>query len=100
MRLPAEAAARRNVDIFGRTPRAGPPAGDSCSRRWSSPACWYRCWLLGSCFLLLAVHLRRRGARRWIPSLIVSVLAVAVVYGVFVVFLGVPLPTGLIGIGG
>jgi hypothetical protein len=38
--------------------------------------------------------------RRWLPSLIVSFLAVAAVYGVFVGFLDVPLPTGLLGIGG
>jgi hypothetical protein len=38
--------------------------------------------------------------RRWIPSVIVSFLAVAAVYGLFVGFLEVPLPTGLLGIGG
>lgn len=38
--------------------------------------------------------------RRWIPSLIVSFLTVAAVYGIFVGFLDVPLPTGLLGIGG
>jgi hypothetical protein len=30
----------------------------------------------------------------------VSAVAIAAVYGVFVGFLGVPLPTGLLGIGG
>ena len=35
-----------------------------------------------------------------VACLLVPVLGVAVVYGVFVGFLGVPLPTGLIGIGG
>ena len=38
--------------------------------------------------------------RRWVPSLIVSFLTVAAVYGIFVGFLDVPLPTGLLGIGG
>ena len=38
--------------------------------------------------------------RRWIPSVIVSFLAVAAVYGLFVGFLEVPLPTGLLGMGG
>jgi hypothetical protein len=38
--------------------------------------------------------------RRWLPSVIVSFVSVAVVYLVFVGFLRVPLPTGLIGIGG
>jgi hypothetical protein len=38
--------------------------------------------------------------RRWVPSVIVSFLAVAAVYGLFVGFLEVPLPTGLLGIGG
>jgi len=38
--------------------------------------------------------------RRWLPSLIVSFVSIAAVYGIFVGFLGVPLPTGLIGIGG
>ena len=52
-------------------------------------------------FFLLSVFISAVVERRaWIPSLIVSFLAVAAVYGVFVGFLGVPLPTGLIGIGG
>jgi hypothetical protein len=38
--------------------------------------------------------------RRWLPSAIVSFAAVAAVYGLFVGFLEVPLPTGLLGIGG
>jgi hypothetical protein len=38
--------------------------------------------------------------RPWVPSLVISLAAVLVVYAVFVLFLGVPLPTGLIGIGG
>jgi hypothetical protein len=55
---------------------------------------------LGS-FFLLSVFISAVVERRaWIPSLIVSFVAVAAVYGVFVGFLGVPLPTGLLGIGG
>jgi putative tricarboxylic transport membrane protein len=33
-----------------------------------------------------------------LPSLLVSVVSVAVIYGIFVIFLGVPLPTGALGI--
>jgi hypothetical protein len=38
--------------------------------------------------------------RPWVPSAAISFGAVALVYAVFVLFLSVPLPTGLIGIGG
>jgi hypothetical protein len=38
--------------------------------------------------------------RAWVPSAIISLVAVLVVYAVFVLFLSVPLPTGLTGIGG
>jgi len=38
--------------------------------------------------------------RPWVPSAVISFCAVALVYVVFVLFLSVPLPTGLIGIGG
>jgi hypothetical protein len=38
--------------------------------------------------------------RAWLPSAVISLAAVLVVYAVFVLFLSVPLPTGLIGIGG
>lgn len=38
--------------------------------------------------------------RAWLPSAIVSLVAVVLIYAVFVGFLRVPLPTGLIGIGG
>ena len=52
-------------------------------------------------FFLLSVFISAVVEQRsWIPSLIVSFVAVAAVYGVFVGFLGVPLPTGLLGIGG
>jgi hypothetical protein len=35
-----------------------------------------------------------------VPSAVISLCAVLLVYAVFVLFLSVPLPTGLIGIGG
>jgi len=55
---------------------------------------------LGS-FFVLSVFISAVVERRtWIPSLIVSFVAAAAVYAVFVGFLGVPLPTGLLGIGG
>jgi hypothetical protein len=38
--------------------------------------------------------------RRWLPSAVISLVSVAVVYAIFVSFLGVPLPTGLLGLGG
>lgn len=38
--------------------------------------------------------------RAWVPSAVISLVAVVVVYAVFVLFLSVPLPTGLTGIGG
>lgn len=38
--------------------------------------------------------------RRWLPSIVISLVAVLAVYGVFALFLNVPLPTGLLGIGG
>ncbi|MGY1836658.1 tripartite tricarboxylate transporter TctB family protein [Blastococcus sp. SYSU DS0510] len=38
--------------------------------------------------------------RAWLPSVVISLVAVVVVWAVFAVFLNVPLPDGLIGIGG
>ena len=38
--------------------------------------------------------------RPWVPSAVISLCAVLLVYAMFVLFLSVPLPTGLIGIGG
>jgi hypothetical protein len=38
--------------------------------------------------------------RAWLPSVVISLVAVIVVWAVFALFLGVPLPDGLIGIGG
>jgi Tripartite tricarboxylate transporter TctB family len=90
-----------DVDIFGRTPKER-------SRQLVTVfvALVVACLLvpllgfLLSFFLLslfISAIVEKRG---WIPSLIASFLAIAAVYGVFVGFLGVPLPTGLIGIGG
>jgi hypothetical protein len=52
-------------------------------------------------FLLLSVFISAVvERRRWLPSLVISLVAVLAVYAVFVLFLEVPLPTGLLGIGG
>lgn len=51
----------------------------------------------GLMVLVVSVAVERRPV---IPALAISVLAVAVVYAIFVVFLRVPLPGGLFGIGG
>jgi hypothetical protein len=52
-------------------------------------------------FFVLSVFISGIVERRpWVPSVVISLVAVLVVYAVFVLFLSVPLPTGLIGIGG
>ncbi len=90
-----------DVDIFGRTPKE---RGRQLVTVFVAlvVACLLVPLLgfLVSFFLLslfISAIVEKRG---WIPSLIASFLAIAAVYGVFVGFLGVPLPTGLIGIGG
>jgi hypothetical protein len=90
-----------DVDIFGRTPR------DRSRQLVTVVVALVVAVLLvpllgflGSFFLLSLFISAVVERRRWIPSLIVSFLAIAAVYGVFVGFLGVPLPTGLIGLGG
>jgi hypothetical protein len=90
-----------DVDIFGRTPKE---RGRQLVTVFAAlvVACLL-VPLLGFLvsFFLLSVFISAIVERRkWIPSLIASFLAIAAVYGVFVGFLGVPLPTGLIGIGG
>ncbi len=90
-----------DVDIFGRTPKE---RGRQLVTVFAAlvVACLL-VPLLGFLvsFFLLSVFISAIVERRkWVPSLIVSFLAIAAVYGVFVGFLGVPLPTGLIGIGG
>jgi hypothetical protein len=90
-----------DIDIFGRTPQ------QRTRQLWMVSAGLLVAallvpvlGLLGS-LLALSVFISAVVERRpWIPSLVVSFVAVAAVYGVFVGFLGVPLPTGLIGIGG
>jgi hypothetical protein len=90
-----------DVDIFGRTPKE---RGRQLVTVFVAlvAACLLVPVLgfLVSFFLLSLFISAVVERRRWIPSLIVSFLAVAAVYGVFVGFLDVPLPTGLLGIGG
>jgi hypothetical protein len=90
-----------DVDIFGRTPQE---RGRQLVTVFAAlvVACllvpvlgFLVAFLVLSLFISAVVE-----RRRWIPSLIVSFLAVAAVYGIFVGFLDVPLPTGLLGIGG
>jgi Tripartite tricarboxylate transporter TctB family len=90
-----------DVDIFGRTPQE---RGRQLVTVFAAlvVACLLVPLLgfLVSFFVLslfISAIVERRG---WIPSLIVSFVAVAAVYGIFVGFLDVPLPTGLLGIGG
>ncbi len=90
-----------DVDTFGRTPE------ERSRQLWTVSAALVVAallvpllGLLGSLLVLsvfISAVVEKRG---WLPSLVVSFLAVAAVYGIFVGFLGVPLPTGLIGIGG
>jgi hypothetical protein len=52
-------------------------------------------------FFLLSVFISAIVERRaWVPSIVVSLIAVVAVWAVFALFLNVPLPTGLTGIGG
>jgi hypothetical protein len=55
---------------------------------------------LGSFFLFSAFISIVVERRPWLPSLVISLVAVLAVYAVFALFLNVPLPDGLIGIGG
>jgi hypothetical protein len=99
--IPVAGPGADDVDIFGRTPEE---RGRQLVTVFAAlvVACLLVPLLgfLGSFFVLSLFISAVVERRRWIPSLIVSFLAVAAVYGVFVGFLGVPLPTGLIGIGG
>ena len=52
---------------------------------------------LGLFSLFVSVVVERRP---WLPSVLITAASVLVVYGVFAVFLEVPLPTGSLGIGG
>lgn len=52
-------------------------------------------------FLALSVFISRGVEKRpWVPSVVISLVSVALVYAVFVLFLSVPLPGGLLEIGG
>jgi Tripartite tricarboxylate transporter TctB family len=90
-----------DVDIFGRTPKER-----GRQLVMVSVALVVACLLVPLLGFLLSFFLMSLfisivvERRRWLPSLIASSLAIAAVYGVFVGFLGVPLPTGVIGIGG
>ena len=90
-----------DVDIFGRTPKERTrQLWTVCVALLVSALLVPVLGLLGSFFVLSLFISAVVEKRAWIPSLIVSFLAVAAVYGIFVGFLGVPLPAGLIGIGG
>jgi hypothetical protein len=52
---------------------------------------------LGLFGLFVSVVVERRP---WLPSVLITAASIGVVYGVFAVFLEVPLPTGALGIGG
>jgi hypothetical protein len=99
--IPGSGPGPDDVDIFGRTPQE---RGRQLVIVFAAlvVACLLVPLLgfLGSFFVLSLFISAVVERRRWIPSLVVSFVAVAAVYGVFVGFLGVPLPTGLIGIGG
>lgn len=101
VQIPGPGPGPDDVDIFGRTPK------ERTRQLWTVIAALVVAallvpllGLLGSLFVLSVFVSAVVERRAWLPSLIVSLVAVAAVYGVFVGFLGVPLPTGLIGIGG
>ena len=99
--LPGEGPGPDDVDIFGRTPKER--GRQLVTVVVALVVAVLLVPLLGFLvsFFLLSLFISAVVERRaWIPSLIVSAVAVAAVYGIFVGFLGVPLPTGLIGIGG
>jgi Tripartite tricarboxylate transporter TctB family len=99
--VPGAGPAPDDVDIFGRTPsERGRQLVTVCVALVVACLLVPLLGFLGSFFLLSLFISTVVERRNWIPSLIVSFLAVAAVYGLFVGFLGVPLPTGLIGIGG
>jgi uncharacterized membrane protein len=90
-----------DVDIFGRTPKErGRQLMTVFAALIVAVLLVPLLGFLVSFFLLSLFISAVVERRRWIPSLIVSFLAVAAVYGIFIGFLGVPLPTGLLGIGG
>lgn len=108
--LPAEALAAEpddagagddDVDIFGRT-----PAQRMRQLQMVTVALVVSLFLvsvlgllgaLGLFGLFVSIVVERRP---WLPSVLITAASVGVVYGVFAVFLEVPLPTGALGIGG
>ena len=99
--LPGEGPGPDDVDIFGRTPKErGRQLVTVVVALVVAVLLVPLLGFLVSFFLLSLFISAIVERRRWIPSLIVSAVAVAAVYGIFVGFIGVPLPTGLIGIGG
>jgi len=90
-----------DVDIFGRTART------RSRQLWTVFAALVVAVLLVPVlgflvsFFILSLFISGVVERRpWVPSAVISLCAVLLVYAVFVIFLSVPLPTGLIGIGG
>jgi hypothetical protein len=99
--VPAEGPGPDDVDIFGRTPKErGRQLVTVVAALVVAVLLVPLLGFLVSFFLLSLFISAVVERRRWLPSLIVSLVAIAAVYGIFVGFLGVPLPTGLIGIGG
>ena len=90
-----------DVDIFGRT------AATRGRQLWtvflSLVVAVLLVPLLGflGAFFALSVFISAVVERRaWLPSVVISLVAVVAVWAVFALFLNVPLPTGLLGIGG
>lgn len=90
-----------DVDIYGRSART------RTRQLWVVVAALVAAVLLipllgflGSFFLLSVFISAVVESRAWLPSIVISLAAVVVIWAVFAQFLNVPLPDGLIGIGG
>ncbi|TQN35701.1 tripartite tricarboxylate transporter TctB family protein [Blastococcus colisei] len=90
-----------DVDIYGRT------AATRARQLWTVFGALVVAVLLVpllgflGAFFVLSVFVSAVVERRaWLPSVVISLVAVVVVWAVFALFLNVPLPDGLIGIGG
>ncbi|MDQ4053892.1 MAG: tripartite tricarboxylate transporter TctB family protein [Actinomycetota bacterium] len=104
--LPAETADLRpeagdDIDIFGRS-----PAQRMRQLQMVTVALVVALFLvsvvgllgaLGLFSLFVSILVERRP---WLPSVLITAASVGVIYGVFAVFLEVPLPSGSLGIGG
>jgi hypothetical protein len=95
------AADDEDVDIYGRT------SATRGRQLWTVFAALVIAVLLVpllgflGAFFVLSVFISAVVERRaWLPSVVISLVAVVVVWAVFALFLNVPLPDGLIGIGG